>query len=181
MNAIEEMSAEHQIIERVIKSLSVAVATLDQGQRIPGEKLRGVVEFLRDYADQRHHQREEGLFFPLLVRLGVPAGGCPIGGLNNEHEKGRALVSNLEETIPRYEEKCPGTDETLRQILQDLVTLYEKHLWMEDAMVFPLGEKLMSEADQRELKRQFAELDRTLGEEKITRLEEFATGLSFSE
>lgn len=179
MNAIEEMSAEHRIIEHVIKSLPDAVAVLDRGQRLPGEKLRGVVEFLRVYADQRHHQREEGIFFPRLVQLGVPAGGCPIAGLNNEHEKGRMLVSALEAAIAGHEDQRPGADEILKQILQDLVTLYEKHLWMEDAMVFPMGEKLMSDADQKELQKQFVELDRRLGVEKITRLEEFAVGLSF--
>lgn len=179
MNAIEEMSAEHRVIEKVIKSLPIAVAALDREQRLPVEKLRGVVEFLREYADQRHHQREEGIFFPLLIQLGVPPGGCPIGGLNNEHEKGRALVSTLEEAIIGYEQQRPGVDETLKQTLQDLVTLYEKHLWMEDEMVFPMGEKLIGEANQRELQKQFAELDRKLGAEKVTRLEEFAAGLSF--
>lgn len=179
MNAIEEMSAEHRMIEKVIKSLPDAVTALDRGQRLSEEKLRGVVKFLREYADQRHHQREEGIFFPLLVKLGVPPGGCPIGGLNNEHEKGRILVSTLEEAIVGYEKQRPGADEALRQTLRDLVTLYEKHLWMEDEMVFPMGEKLISDADQRELQKQFAELDRSLGTEKIARLEEFAVGLSF--
>src|SRR5665213_3080792 len=101
--AIQSLSCEHRHIETVIKSLQDAVAALDARQRLNVQKLLAVVEFLRVYADQRHHQREEGIFFPLLVRRGVPPQGCPIGGLNNEHEKGRALVSVLDEGITSYE------------------------------------------------------------------------------
>lgn len=179
MNAIAEMSAEHRGIERVINSLPKAVAALDQGRRIEVQKLRGVVEFLRVYADQRHHQREENIFFPLLVQRGVPPEGCPIGGLNNEHAKGRALVSALEEAITGYEQQRAGADAALRQTLQDLVTLYQKHLWMEDAMVFPMAEKLVTAADDQALKKQFADLDRKLGAEIITRLESFVASLAF--
>lgn len=179
MNAIEQMSAEHRVIEKVINAMPDAVAAMDQGKRLDVQKLRGIVEFLRDYADLRHHQREEGIVFPLLIQRGVPPHGCPIGGLNNEHEQGRVLVTTLNEAITGYEEHRADADATLRQTLQDLVTLYQKHLWMEDAMVFPMAEKLVTEADDQEFKKQFADLDRKLGAEAVARLEQFASSLSF--
>lgn len=176
--AINQMTAEHRNIKTVIESLQDAVAALDKRQRLNVEKLRNVVEFLRVYADQRHHQREEALFFPILVKRGVPAQGCPIGGLNHEHEKGRGLVSALNEQINIYELHRPGTDQALRQTLQEIVKLYRHHLWMEDAMVFPMAEKLISEDDNRELLIQFADLDRAIGPEVVARLEQFAGSLS---
>lgn len=176
--AINQMTAEHRNIETVIKSLQDAVTALEKRQRLNVEKLRNVVEFLRVYADQRHHQREEALFFPILVKRGVPAQGCPIGGLNHEHEKGRALVSALNEQINIYELHRPGTDQALRQTLQEIVKLYRHHLWMEDAMVFPMAEKLISEDENRELMIQFADLDRAIGPEVVARLEQFAGSLS---
>lgn len=179
MNAIAEMLAEHRIIEQVVKAMPDAVTALDQGRRLNIEKLRGVVDFMRDYADRRHHQREEGIFFPLLIKRGVPAQGCPIGGLKNEHEKGRALVVALNEAITGYEHQDSGADDLLRQSLQNIISLYEKHIWMEDAMVFPMAEKLITEDDHEELARQFADLDRALGVENVARLEEFAKNISF--
>ena len=177
--AIQSMSGEHRHIEAVIKALSDAVAALDAQQELNTPKLRGVVEFLRVYADQRHHQREEGIFFPLLVQRGVPPQGCPIGGLNNEHEKGRALVSVLDKGITAYEQKQSGADHAVRQTLQEIIDLYRKHLWMEDAMVFPMAEKLITETDNKELKEKFADLDRKIGPDVIVRLEQFAGSLSF--
>jgi hemerythrin-like domain-containing protein len=163
----------------VIKSLQDAAAALDQCQRLNIQKLHSVVDFLRVYADERHHQREEALFFPILVKRGVPARGCPIGGLNHEHEKGRALVSDLDEGITFYEQQRPGTDQALRQTLQGIIDLYRKHLWMEDVMVFPMAEKLITESDDEELKQKFADLDCKIGLETIKRLENFAQSLGF--
>lgn len=176
--AINQMTAEHRHIETVIKSLRDAIAALDSRQRLNVEKLRNVVEFLRVYADQRHHQREEALFFPILVKRGVPAQGCPIGGLNREHENGRALLSAFEGQIALYEQQCSGADQALRQTLQDIVKLYRHHLWMEDTMVFPMAEKLISDDDNRELMVKFADLDRAIGPDIVARLEQFAGSLS---
>lgn len=176
--AIQQMTTEHRHIESVIKSLQGAVAALGNGQRLDVEKLRHVVEFLRVYADERHHQREEALFFPMLVKRGVPAQGCPIGGLNHEHEKGRAFVSALDEQLTAYEQHQTGADQALRQTLQEIIKLYGHHLWMEDAMVFPMAEKLISEDDNRELMIKFGDLDRAIGPELVARLEQFARSLS---
>lgn len=178
MTAINQMTIEHGHIETVVKSLQDAVAALENHKRLSVEKLRNVVEFLRVYADQRHHQREEGLFFPLLVKRGVPPQGCPIGGLNHDHEKGRTLVSALEEQIGLYEQQRPEADQALRQTLQEIVKLYRHHLWMEDAMVFPMAKKLISVDDNRELLIKFAKLDQAIGPAVITRLEQFANSLS---
>ena len=177
--AIKQMTVEHRYIEIVIKSLRDAAAALDQRRRLNAQKLRNVVEFLRIYADQRHHQREEAIFFPVLVKRGVPPQGCPIGGLNHEHEKGRALVSALDKWIASYEQQLPGADIELRQTLQSITDLYEKHLWMEDAMVFPMAQKLLTASDNKELKKQFADLDEKIGTETIQRLEKFAGSLLF--
>jgi hemerythrin-like domain-containing protein len=177
--ALKEMSAEHRNIETVIKSLQDAAAALDKRRRLNIPKLRTVVEFLSVYADKRHHQREEALFFPILIKRGVPAKGCPIGGLNHEHERGRALVSSLDEWVAFYEQQRPGADQGLRQTLQEIIDLYRKHLWMEDDMVFPMAEKLITETDNEELKEKFADLDRNIGLDIIARLEKFAESLSF--
>lgn len=177
--AIKQMTVEHGYIEIVIKSLRDAATALDQHRRLNVQKLRAVVEFLEIYADQRHHQREEALFFPVLVKRGVPPQGCPIGGLNHEHEKGRALVSTLDEWITLYEQQRPGADIELRQTLQAIADLYQKHLWIEGAMVFPMAEKLITADDNRMLRKQFADLDGKIGLETIQRLEKFAGSFLF--
>ncbi len=176
--AIEQMSAEHRHIETVINALHAAATQLEKQKSPSVELLRKSVEFLRVYADERHHQREEAWFFPLLVQRGVPPQGCPIGGLNNDHAKGRAMLIALGGRINAYEHKPSGAGDALRQSLQEIVQLYRHHLWMEDAMVFPMAEKLVTGADNQALLDKFAALDHKLGTEVVARLEQFATQLA---
>ena len=99
----------------------------------------------------------------MLVKRGVPPQGCPIGGLNHEHEKGRALVRALAEQAPAYAQGKPGAKEGLLETLRGILELYQNHIWKEDAMVFPMADKVLTAADQAELSKQFDEVDQAIG------------------
>jgi hemerythrin-like domain-containing protein len=99
-------------------------------------------------------------------------------GLNHEHEKGRALVQALAEQAPAYAQGKPGAKESLLETLRGIQDLYQNHIWKEDAMVFPMADKVLTTADQTELCEKFAELDRAIGSETIARLEQFARSLA---
>jgi hemerythrin-like domain-containing protein len=172
------MEAEHRNIETVVKALGVLALAIERGQRVEAALLETAVEFFRIYADKLHHGKEEALFFPMLVKRGVPPQGCPIGGLNHEHEKGRALVGSLEEWVTFYEQRRPGTQVGLVQTLRGIGDLYQNHIWKEDAMVFPMADKILTEADQKELSAKFAEVDKSIGLEVVARMERFAKSLS---
>jgi hemerythrin-like domain-containing protein len=172
------MEAEHRVIETVVKALGDRAVTIEKGQRADVALLETAVQFFRVYADKLHHGKEEALFFPMLVKRGVPPQGCPIGGLNHEHEKGRALVGALAEGITFYEQKKPGAQNSLVQTLRGIVDLYQNHIWKEDAMVFPMADKVLTEADQKELSEKFAEVDKSIGPEIVARMERFAKSLA---
>ena len=178
MTATQVMGAEHRTIETVAKALGDLALAIEKGQNADVALLKTAVEFFRVYADKLHHGKEEALFFPMLVKRGVPPQGCPIGGLNHEHEMGRALVGALEEGITFYAQKKPGAQDGLVQTLRRIVDLYQNHIWKEDAMVFPMADKILTKADQKELSGKFAGVDRSVGLEVIARLERFAKGLA---
>ena len=178
MTPTQIMEAEHRLIETVVQTLGGIAAAIEQGAarrcRHDPER-RG--EFLRVYADKLHHGKEETLFFPMLVKRGVPPQGCPIGGLNHEHEKGRALLRALADQAPANAQGKPGAKEALLETLRGIVDLYQNHIWKEDAMVFPMADKVLTAADQKELTEKFAEVDNTIGLDVISRLEQFAKSL----
>jgi len=180
MTPTQIMEAEHRLIETVVKALGQLADAIEQGRRVEISLLEGAVEFLRVYADKLHHGKEESLLFPMLVRRGVPPGGCPIGGLNHEHEKGRSLVRALAEQAPAYGQDKPGAKDALVEALRGIRDLYQNHIWKEDAMVFPMADKVLSSADQKELGEKFAEVDRAIGHDVVARLEQFAGSLTSS-
>jgi len=177
--AIEAMSTEHHHIESVAKSLQDAATGLENGRRLRVWKLRTVVEFLRVYAGQRHHSREEALYFSIHSECGAVTQSCPLERLNRENQKGRALVSMLEEQIAQYEQQQPEASHALGQTLEEIAQLYLHCLWMEDAMVFPIAKGTLSEGANRQLRRQFAKIDSAFGWDLIAEYEQFAANLSF--
>lgn len=176
--ATQVMEAEHRNIESVVKALGDIAVAIEKGERADAAFLETAVQFFRVYADKLHHGKEEALFFPMLVKRGVPPQGCPIGGLNHEHEKGRALVGLLEEEVAVYKQRRPGTQNSLIQTLQGIADLYQNHIWKEDVMVFPMADKVLTEADQKELIGKFAEVDRSIGLEVVAQMERFAKSLA---
>ena len=180
MTPTQVMEAEHRLIETVVKALGDVATALEKGQRPEVSMLTTAVEFLRVYADQLHHGKEEALFFPMLVKRGVPPGGCPIGGLNHEHEKGRALVRALAEQGPAYAQGKSVAKEALSETLRGVLALYQNHIWKEDAMVFPMADKVLTAADNKELADKFAGVNRAIGLETIARLETFSRSLAAS-
>ncbi|SPE62254.1 hypothetical protein SBV1_80004 [Verrucomicrobia bacterium] len=177
--AIEAMSTEHHHIESVVKSLQDAATSLENGRRPRVWKLRTVVEFLRVYAGERHHNREEALFFSIHSKCSAFTQSCPFERLNRETEKARALVSMMEEQIAQYEQQQPEAGHALGQTLQEIARLYLHCLWMEDAMVFSTVKGTITEDVNRQLQRQFAEIDSAIGWDLIAQFEQFAANLSF--
>ncbi len=176
--ANQVMKAEHRNIETVVKALGDLAFVIEKGQRADVAMLATALKFLRVYADELHHAKEETLFFPMLVKRGVPPQGCPIGGLNHEHEKGRALVRALAEQAPAYAQGRPGAKEGLLETLRGILDLYQNHIWKEDAMVFPMADKVLTAADQKELTEKFAEVDQTVGLDVVAQLVTFARSLA---
>jgi hemerythrin-like domain-containing protein len=175
--ATQVMEAEHRNIETVVNALGHIAIAIEKGQRADAALLETAVQFFRVYADKLHHGKEEALFFPMLIRRGVPPQGCPIGGLIHEHEKGRTLVGSLEEWVTFYEQGRPGAEDSLVQTLRGIIDLYQNHIWKENAMVFPMADKVLTEADQKELSEKFSEVDKSIGLEVIARMERFAKSL----
>jgi hemerythrin-like domain-containing protein len=177
--AIEAMSTEHRHIESVVKSLQDASAGLENGRKLRVWKLRTVVEFLRVYAGQRHHSREEALYFSIYSKCSAFSQSCPFERLHRENEKASALVSRMENQIAQYEQQQPEAGHALGQTLQEIAQLYLHCLWMENAMDFSTAKETITEDVNRQLQRQFSEIDSAIGWDLVAEYEQFAANLSF--
>src|SRR5215469_9943656 len=93
------LEEEHQTIQKVVAKMSRVADRLETGGDVNAGVLRDISTFLRQFSEECHHVKEEKFLFPLLEARGVPATGCPIAVLHHEHEKGHALLSQLDDAI----------------------------------------------------------------------------------
>ena len=169
---------EHRIVQKVVAGMAILADELTEGKPVRPQLLKEIIEFLRGFVDQCHHAKEDKYLFPLLEQRGVPAGGCPLGALKSEHEKGRLLVKQLTEAVARYPDNGGAVEDSLIQSLRGLVELYPGHIWKEDYLLFPLAGKVLSPADHETLSKQFEEVELELGPDAHSRFERLALKLA---
>jgi hemerythrin-like domain-containing protein len=173
----EELEREHRFIEKVIKACYVTAEEIGGGGPIDPGLLQQIIEFMRVYADQCHHGKEEALLFPALIEKGVPASGCPISVLSAEHIQGRRLVKGLADALEPLRRGEPNAGAAILENLKGITGLYPNHIWKEDYLLFPMTLKVTKQPDLDELQKKFESVNRSMGPDALRGFEQFADGL----
>lgn len=138
MRLLDELLAEHTLIENVVGSLRTYVSARAAGLA-DGSAGPDFVRFLQLFAGHFHHAREEDtLFVALRERAELPEDG-PIAVLRDDHRRTGAM---LEQMAPLLEK--PRLDQVESAALQQLAIAYSRLLWhhidAENSVLFPESE-----------------------------------------
>jgi hemerythrin-like domain-containing protein len=170
------LEQEHKTIHKVIATMCVIADRLDAGGKAGTAILHDISAFLHNFSEECHHAKEEQFLFPLLEARGVPASGCPIAVLHHEHEKGHALLAQLDDATQTFLASGAGKD-ALVATLRDIVRLYVDHIWKEDYLLLPMANKVLSEDDHATLRQQFDSIEAGLGAGEHQHLEQLSLRL----
>ena len=103
MMPIGPLMIEHRVIERMIVALRAELRDIEQTGTVDVDFLTSAVDFLRRYADQCHHGKEELILFRELRRKPLPPHhAATLAELIDEHVTGRAAVARLVAAIDGY-------------------------------------------------------------------------------
>lgn len=137
MMPIGPLMIEHRLIERMIRVLAAQAARIEKEKRADPLFIYTAVDFVRTYADQCHHGKEEDILFRELKKKNLTQEHTLImSELEEEHREGRKVVGRLSEANERY---ARGDTTVLPEILDALswVTgFYPKHIEKEDKHFF---------------------------------------------
>ena len=64
----EILEEEHHYIQKVVGAMAALAERLETGQDVDTAMLQSIVEFMRTFADNCHHGKEETHLFTLLER-----------------------------------------------------------------------------------------------------------------
>ena len=142
-NPLETLMTEHRLIERVLEALEACARRAEGGAEVQPAALRGFARFLRGYADELHHGKEEALLFEKMVEAGFPREVGPVAVMRIEHEQGRALVGELR----ALSERVSWSAEDRRRaasVALDFAALLRAHILKEDRILYPMAEQRLS-------------------------------------
>lgn len=140
---IDILMNEHKEIIKFVGSLRLMCLEFINNNKIDIEEFRKSVHFIRTYADERHHQKEEQFLFKSMVEhLGVRAENIVKYGMLIEHDLARYHVNSLDEALNKYETN-PNDDNKLDILTHALsyCDLLIRHAYKEDNVVYPFGRK----------------------------------------
>lgn len=143
---------EHDVILGVLAAMEGRLTLLGQGE-MQDEFWRDAIDFLRFFADQRHHAKEEDLLFPAMVEAGVPEEGGPIQVMKHEHEEGRALVRAMRAALDAHDAASLG------RAACDFIELLREHIEKENTVLFPFAVSVLQGGSVACLQERFAHAD----------------------
>jgi hemerythrin-like domain-containing protein len=152
--ATELLSQEHRVIERV---LAVVEKLTTRPVEDSIENWKKALDFIRHFADQCHHFKEEQVLFPAMEERGIPRDGGPVGMMLMEHEEGRTYVRSMLMAIAAVEAKNPAAEETLLNSARAYLRLLREHIQKEDDVLFRIADEVISADEQKALLRSFVE------------------------
>jgi hemerythrin-like domain-containing protein len=145
---IDELRAEHDLIEGVAGSLRTFARQRRRGEGSPEDGPR-FLAFFRLYAGQFHHAREEDTLFVALQRdAELPGDRGPIAALLEDHRRMAGLLDRMDSV-------AASTSEEARASLEAIALEYTQQLWQhidaENSVVLPESEARLRRHGRAEL------------------------------
>jgi hemerythrin-like domain-containing protein len=145
---------EHALILEALDAIERKVAALEAGAAPDRAYFEKAVQFLRSFADQCHHGKEENLLFKTMVDRGFPRQGGPIAVMLHEHETGRSFIRGLAEGAAAVGTD-PGAAKKIIENGRGYVGLLRAHIDKENHVLFPMADNVLSPEDQEHLGKEF--------------------------
>jgi len=162
MLATENLKEEHQVILRMIKVLIVASDKLEKDEDVSVDVFKKAVDFIQTFADRCHHGKEQDTLFPLLEERGILRHRGPIAVMLMEHEQGRLYLKGLTEALSRYESGDKTAKRAIIENARGYAELLDQHIYKEDNILYPMGDKVLSQSDNRELLEKFEKIEKEI-------------------
>ena len=159
MKATDILRSEHDTILDVLAALESITrpSALEAGLDL--RSAQEALDFLRGFGDRCHHGKEEQLFFPALAARGLPREVGPLAVMTAEHDEGRALLAHMVEAVADMNRSKPGDPARFVAAATAYVALMRDHIEKENGVLFPMGDGMLSEAQQVALSNEFEQFE----------------------
>ena len=145
MNGIDLLIQEHKNVSRMLLVIRKVCFKFMETNEIDYEDFNKIINFIRNFADGHHHNKEEIFLFNKMVEhLGQAGKNAITHGMLVEHDLGRLYIKNLIEALENYKN---DNKEAKLDIIANAIsyaTLLENHIHKEDNIIFNFAKRGLS-------------------------------------
>lgn len=160
---IGPLMIEHRLIEKVIALMEKAISRAENLKQIDPDLIQDFTRFIRLYADQCHHGKEEEILFEELKKKNISRGHKIImSQLIEDHKWGRKTTGELVAANEKYRK---GDGNVLLEIItkmKALIEFYPRHIQKEDRQFFIPVMEYFSREEKNDMLRDGYALDSKL-------------------
>jgi len=160
---IGPLMIEHRLIEKVISLMEKAVSLAEDKKQADPDLIQWFTQFIRNYADQCHHGKEEDILFKGIEKKRISKEHETImGQLIEDHKWGRKTTGEL---VAANEKYGKGDMKVLPEIIEKmkaLIEFYPRHIEKEDRHFFIPAMDYFSSEEKDALLREGYALDSKL-------------------
>lgn len=169
---IDDLAAEHRLVLDVLAAAEREVERLAAGTRFDAVFWPAYADWLANFADHCHHEKEERVLFEELERAGFRREAGPTRQLRAEHDAMRSGSHRLAELLT-------GDDRAaIVRCVRDGIDHLRAHIAKEDEMLFPLARQILDRAALGRMRAGFHHVeDEVLGAHARNRYDELARTL----
>lgn len=146
MDSISLMVEEHRNIKRMLAVVRKYCSGILKGQEIEYQDFFKIIDFIRNYADNHHHGKEEKMLFNRMAEeLGPAAEKLVTHGMLVEHDLGRLYTKQLEEAVIKV---LSGDEEAKPDVIGNAMSyadLLNRHIDKEDKVVYEFARNNLAE------------------------------------
>ncbi len=163
MMPIAPLMIEHRLIERMISLVKWHLEQWQSEKKVDPSFIESAVDFIRTYADQCHHGKEENILFRKLSKKPISKDHRRImNELLEEHRWGRKTTGKLIEANNNYQNGDAGAVVSILECMKSLVEFYPKHIEKEDRHFFRPIMKYFSKEEKEAMLNEEYRFDRML-------------------
>jgi hemerythrin-like domain-containing protein/uncharacterized protein (DUF2249 family) len=145
---------EHTLILEALDGVERKLAALEAGAAPDPAYFEKAVRFIRTFADECHHGKEENLLFKTMVDRGFPLQGGPIAVMLSEHEAGRGYIREMAEASASVGQDKAAAAKIIRNG-RAYIQMLRPHIDKENMILYAMADNMLSPEDQAEMGKAF--------------------------
>lgn len=147
---------EHALILRgtvALERCGARLAASAGSDPVEVDRLTALLAFFRDFADIRHHGKEEEALIPSVISSGVAPNADTLRDVMDEHLLVKELLLQL----------TSGDRATLVAVIPRFAGFLREHMQLEERVLFPFVERTLDAATKLRVQREFDQIDARAG------------------
>ena len=159
MTPTEILKHEHKVILLVVDAAEREAQLIEKTGKVNVERIKKMVDFIRNFADKCHHAKEENQLFIKMEQRGFSKQMGPLAVMLHDHDEGRKMVKAAADSLSAAAAGDKNAVKTVAENLSDYAALLRAHIEKEDNVLYVMADRVFTDDDQKALSEAFEKVE----------------------